>query len=291
MRSAGSSLSSAEELELHDHACWVYTSDEEHRRILTTYLTAGLARGERVLFLASPAERMPLVLEYLADAGQPVDDLRARGQLVLGVAEEAYLVDGHFDGDDRLRSYAAQVRAAVADGYAGLRVAAEVSWLHGCPAAQHAWPGYELKADLLATQLPFTALCAYDGRQWSVDELALIESFHQVNMRAEAAPPVAGFRVYAAPDGVLRLDGELDFAHSDRLSAALATAALAAERPVLDVSGLAFVDLAGMRAILTACQQVADARGPVTIRGASRTFRRIWQLGAFDTATHGVTVR
>jgi anti-anti-sigma factor len=269
----------------------VYASQDEHRRVLTDYLSRGLARRERVLFLASPPERAPLAIEYLLDAGVPVDVPLAEGQLVIGAAEEAYLADGRFDGDDRLRAYAEQVRAAVDDGYVGLRVAAELSWLRGRADARHSWPGYELRADLLATRLPLTALCIYDGRQWQPDELALIESVHQIDMSDRPGPPLVGFRVYASPDGVLCVGGELDFIHADRLVAALTTAALAAERPVLDVSGLEFVDLAGMRVIVRACQAVADMRGPVTIRGASRAFRRLWQWGSFDAATRAVTVR
>ncbi|WP_346120642.1 MEDS domain-containing protein [Micromonospora coerulea] len=291
MRRCGTGTVSDGALALHDHACWVYTSPDEHRRVLTDYLSRGLARNERVLFLASPPERAPLAIEYLLDAGVPFDVPLAEGQLVIGAAEEAYLVDGRFDGDDRLRAYAAQVRAAVDDGYLGLRVAAELSWLQGCPDARHSWPGYELRADLLAARLPFTALCIYDGRRWKPDELALIESVHQVNVSVRPGPPLIRFRVCASPDGVLCLGGELDFTHADRLVPALTTAALAAERPMLDVSGLEFVDVAGMRALVRACRAVADLRGLVTIRGASRAFQRLWQLGSFDVATRAVTVQ
>jgi anti-anti-sigma factor len=266
-----------EDLDLHDHVCWVYASEEEHRAVLASYLTAGLARDERVVFFGAPT-----VADYLSEAGVPVDELAEGGQLVLAPAEEEYLVDGRFDPDERLRGYAAAVQVALDEGFTGLRVAAETSWLLGCPTAQRVWPGYEFRADLLAVELPLTGLCAYDARHWPPEDLALLKSLHSLTVPARPGDVDTGFRLYGQRDGSIRLRGELDFVYAGQVRELLKAGAAESLAPVLDVTGLTFVDVAGMRAIGLTCQEMARKRRQATIRGASSLFRRVWQAAGFD---------
>ena len=276
------------DLDPHDHACWVFTSEREHRRVVTSFLTAGLARGERVVFLGSPGERVRLVDDYLDEAGVEVETLRASGQLVTGVAEDEYLGDGEFDADARLRRYASGARAAVADGYTGLRVATEVSWLHGCPTARHDWPSFELRADLLAATLPFTALCAYDGRHWRPDELAVLRSLHGRCLGPHA--DTAGFRLYGQRDGSLRLRGELDLAHAERVRSLLLSAVDGGGCRVLDITGLTFIDATGLRSVAAAGRLMVRQHGAATIRGSSAFFQRIWTLSGLDRLEPAIKV-
>jgi anti-anti-sigma factor len=277
-------------LDLHEHACWSYTSDGAHRSLLTSYLTAGLARNERVLFFGYPLERCATVADDLLAAGVPVAELTARGQLALAPATDQYIVDGRFDPDQRIQAYAAEVLAAVDAGYRGLRVAAEVPWLRPVPAGWQHWSEYELRADVLASRLPFSALCAYNARLWPAEELAVLAAVHGIS--AADAPPEAGtgFRLYAQRDGSVGLAGELDITHAGRVRELLVAAAGDSATPVLDVAGLEFVDVAGLRAVLAACQTMARTHGRTTIRGASRAFRRVWDLLDLDRLERAIVM-
>src|SRR5688572_20225699 len=107
------------ELGRHDHVCWIYGSDEEHRAGLVEYVDAGLRLGERVMVASASAHRsadngLP-VTTALGRAGVPVEAARATGQLVLTSAEQEYAGHGGFDPDGRLDRFAAYVRAAVAE--------------------------------------------------------------------------------------------------------------------------------------------------------------------------------
>jgi anti-anti-sigma factor len=278
-----------ESLGPHDHACWTYGSDEEYRAGIASYVGAGLVREERVVVL-SARDRPPA--DHLAAAGIPVAAAVHSGQLVLGIAEDEYLADGRFDADDRLRRLAVAHGAALDDGFTGLRVAAEVSWLLDHPSALDTWPAYEVRADVLAAAMQVTGVCAYDGRRWPDHELALLESLHGVTVRAGSPPPerATGFHLYGQRDGSIRLHGELDATHGEDVRLLLDAAAESSSAPVLDLAGLDFVDVAGARAIALACRAIVGRHGRATIRGASPVFRRVWALAEFDRAEPSIAV-
>ena len=276
-------------LDVHDHMCWVFTSDDQHQKVVTSFLGTGVARGERVMFLGSSPGRSKRITCYLGAAGLAVDDLFATGQLVVGTAEDMYLRNGRFDARARVHGYEATVRDALSAGFAGFRVAAEVAWLLGCPSARRDWPGYEFRADLLAARLPFAALCAY-GRLWQDDELALLAALHNRSAREEPSGATAGFRLYGQRDGSIRLSGELDAAYGENVRRVLDAGDAHAGVPVLDVAELRFVDVAGIRAVAAACQAMAKVSGRATIRGASDTFKKVWHLTGYDRVAPAVTV-
>jgi anti-anti-sigma factor len=261
-------------MSLGNHACWAFSTDREHRRVLTSYLSQGLRTEQRVAFFGSPHGREEIVASYLASAGYDVEQLVADGRLILGTADDIYLIDGEFSPDARIADYRAMVHAATGDGFKGLRVAGETTWLLQHNAARALWPGYELRADVLASQIPFLALCCYDQREWSEVEIARICSVHSHTLNAT---PRAAFHLHVAPNGGLTLAGELDFIHADTVEHALRAGAADA-RPVLDLSGLRFTDASGARAIAEGVRAFTQRHRKVAITGASPAFGKLWSL-------------
>ncbi|MCA1834225.1 MAG: STAS domain-containing protein [Actinomycetota bacterium] len=78
--------------------------------------------------------------------------------------------------------------------------------------------------------------------------------------------------------GSLAISGEIDCATSGFVESALVEAFKQADVRLLDLTGLTFADVSGMRVIAAAAQTIKDAHGRVQIRGASSTFRRLWLL-------------
>src|SRR5579871_6718388 len=69
-----------EGLELGQHACCRLDRDAR-RDAVATFITDGLARGERVAVLTDdPDEALPDLVGH----GTPIDELRSRGQLMVG---------------------------------------------------------------------------------------------------------------------------------------------------------------------------------------------------------------
>jgi anti-anti-sigma factor len=79
---------------------------------------------------------------------------------------------------------------------------------------------------------------------------------------------------------VLLVEGELDITATAQISDALTTGcSLARDRLVVDVSGLAFIDIAGLRVLLSAHNRLlGPGRAGIVVRGASGIVRRVFEL-------------
>jgi anti-anti-sigma factor len=259
------------DLTMHDHLCFVYDQDVDVRQALLEYALTGLARRERVCVFSMPGAASAEIEADLSARGLPVADLVARGMLVLASAEHAYPVAGFLAADQRLTGYVDAVQTALAGGHTGLRVYVETQLLLAHPDVLAAWPAYELRIDVLVKQLPLTAVCAYDARRWTANNLVLAATVHTQQSRE-----LTTFRLHAGRDGALRLSGELDFLTANHLYRLVVRTAPTRPSAVLDLSGIRFMDVTGARTIGTACEAIAGRHGPTVLRGASPLLRRIW---------------
>src|SRR5437879_3891176 len=100
-----------------DHVCWVVDAEETKRDAVVAFLRDGLARGERLL--------------YVAD--QPLDDLVALGNLTGLLADgrlraeqlTALFAAGHVDPVTQVGRLRDLTTEALDAGYTGLRVATD----------------------------------------------------------------------------------------------------------------------------------------------------------------------
>ena len=140
------------------------------------------------------------------------------------------------DPDRLLAIYAAATDEALAEGFSGLRVVADVTDLATDPGCQCRW---ESVADRFMAERPLSALCCYDRRRLAPEVLRDLCAVHPV-----VNEPVP-FRIYAAGDD-LRLEGEIDYFSSDALQRLLQ---LTRADGGLDLSGAGFIDHHGARVI------------------------------------------
>jgi anti-anti-sigma factor len=93
------------------------------------------------------------------------------------------------------------------------------------------------------------------------------------------------FHIVAEPEGRWQLSGEVDFAVASDFAIAFAEVVATPGKCVVDVSGLTFIDVAGMRALAEVC-----GRPGVTVQlsGVPPTLRRFWVLARFDRVAPAV---
>jgi len=267
VRPAGE-VSDLQGLGRHDHVCWFYDDVSDYAASAREFLLDGLARGERLLCVGDVAIRSategPAALPDAAEllrTGQlhllPIGAVYAAGSERRSVAEQL-----HF--------YSRAVDRALEDGYAGLRVAAEVTELAG-DADHLAW---EQAADRFIVAGPGMAtMCAYRVGVLG-DELR--DRLLQVHPLAGGRAPAAGFRLYC-DEGALVLRGEVDSFSAGELADVLATSPRPSGVLILDADGLAFIDAAGTR-VLAAWRDALRAGGvELTLRNPPRVLRRVWQ--------------
>jgi ABC-type transporter Mla MlaB component len=255
-----------------DHLCWVHGGDDDAAfdDAVRAFLAGGLARGERLLIVGertidgARAEAGPLT---------GVDRLVADGTLRLMTLAEAYAATGSFSAERQLEFYDGATRRALAEGYAGLRVVAELTALAEHPQRHSELLRWEHLADRYMVEGPgMTAMCAYRG-DLPPAALADVTSVHPA---ASAPTGMPQFRLFFDDDRLV-LAGSIDVSEADRLARLLA-----GSRPgpalLLDLSRLGFVDVAGCRVIARWAGDLCGHGVAVEIRGASRLFRRVWDL-------------
>jgi anti-anti-sigma factor len=255
--------------EPHDHASWAYTSAAERAAVVCGWLGAGLDAGFRCLYVAD-AERDQLLGELAAipDA----EDAVAQGALVVMASRAAYDLRRPIDPEAQLAMYAGATDQALAEGYAGLRVAADITPLvldRSRLASHLAWEQY---ADWYIATHPLSPLCLYDKtRVGGVEPIACVHP-----LQGPAGPAVAIF----AEDGARRVQGEIDSYLAPMLVDVVRQ--MPEEEIVLDLRGVGFIDARSAWMLHRALVRIRDTGRSLRVVGASPPFELVWTTCGFD---------
>jgi anti-anti-sigma regulatory factor len=259
-----------------EHACSRLAHLDDQERLAAAFVRDGLSRSQKVVYVHDRAAAEG-VLRLLRAHHAGVDAAMANGQLELRRAQDVYLVDGTFEEERTLATMLAEHAQALADGFAGLSVVADMAWAlgraPGGPLAE-----YEHQVGDLLDGPSLTILCQYDHARFAVALLGDVADAHHVDVPPELAAIVREGRIAAAviqPGSVLRLAGDLDFECAQTLADVLDGHFHGPLR--LDLADLAFVDVAGMRALRGRTGQ------DLLIVAASESVRRLVPLLAWDT--------
>lgn len=186
-----------------DHLCWLHDDDGSFDTAVRAFLAGGLARGERLLCVG---ERAIATLEGAGGDLGDVPALLADGALGTMTVAEAYGVAGPLVAARQRTFYATETERALADGYRGLRVVAELSDLAADPGQRDELVRWEHVADeFLASGAGMTAMCAYRS-DLPPATLADVLALHPL---AHGAGHLAPYRLFFDADRVV-LAGSVD---------------------------------------------------------------------------------
>lgn len=241
-----------------DHVCWVVEDPVSYAAVAGPLIAEGRARGQHVVVFAPEGRAVPL-------ATTPADSVAAADPYA------AFFGQGPLDPGIMLRALRKLSARAREGGYDGLRVISDMDWLlPGSPTPEEI-AGLEIIVDRAARELGATIVCAY--RRSSFDSVALLGALpvHPIRWGHDAGPQ---FDFRADGTSGWLLSGEIDVAVIGTFAAAFAAAASLGDC-LVDVSGLEFVDVAGLRAMSQAARR---AHADVQLRGAPAALNRLWQL-------------
>jgi anti-anti-sigma regulatory factor len=262
-------LDPAERFGLCDHACWAYGSAAERAAAASSWIADGLALGQRAMYVA--AAPVDDLTEDLDDVPER-DEAIACGALVIADARNLYDLSTPIDARAQLAVYAAAVEQAIKDGFAGIRVAADITALVADPARRPAHLHWEQFADRYMTEQPLAPLCLYDRRQI---EFPAVELIHPL-----AGPTPRPYSLYALGAHESALAGEIDGLTAEPLADAVT--ALPDDGDTIEISGLRFLDGYGAWLLQDALHGRRVAGRPLALRGASPLVRRVWAACSFD---------
>ncbi|WP_371580542.1 MEDS domain-containing protein [Streptomyces sp. NBC_01314] len=191
-----------ERLRLGDHACMgpgdIEGAGESPWKVFTAYTRTSLARGEKVLLVMDPDDLSDNEVVALLDRGSgQVVAARAAGQLSLKRNTEVYAPDSRFQEQRTIDTYAAEVDRARDEGWAGLRVAADMSWAPRMNLGHDRLLDYEASVAPLFADPLFTAICWYDRRHFDDDLTARVDEVHPLRVMER----LDSLEVTETPDG------------------------------------------------------------------------------------------
>jgi anti-anti-sigma factor len=260
------------EVEWAPHTLLVHREESHRQASVGAWVQRGLQRGDRIYY-ATVAGDTHAVTD-LSRAGVDVPRAVREGQLTFVASEE------FFPGAQQ----AALVERALAEGFPGVRLSAQAD-----PAIREVGPSRfraidELMDELCAT-LPVSVLCQYDALA-ATDTADAARLATAVDCHLDAIRD-AQMRVQRRSDQV-SVGGEVDLVSADVLAHALRRiggsehASEEASELVLDLAELAFVDVAGCRALVTGTEALRDGGGRVFLRGVNGQVQKVMALLGID---------
>jgi hypothetical protein len=194
--------------EPHGHLCQIYTTLEEWKTAVATFLITGLSQNEKC-YCVVDNHTANQVRALLHAQGVDVTTAGASGQLVISHETETYTQGGFFNPDQVIASLITEAKKAVAEGYRAIRGVGEMSWvLRGHPGSNR-FVEYEAKLNRdFFPQYPVTGICQYEWRRFGLPLLLDIICTHPTIMVGTTVYdnpyyiPAAGFlnRKYSTAD-------------------------------------------------------------------------------------------
>ncbi len=254
------------------HACCTFRDELDRRNIVSDYLAAGIATGDRVFVFTRGGDPERAAHDFGLAA---FERLTASGQLTVASAEDAYFEDGVFDGEARAAGFGALADAAVAEGFRRVRVYADNGWMPATLDDPNEWIEYELRIAQLVPKHPVIGLCGFLDRDSVVLDDEIIDAVHEHRLGAGERP--SPYSLFGRADGTWAVRGEIDLRCWESFGRVLASAGALSDVPTVDLSNLEFID------VRTTSELHELARTErVVLRSPSRAFVRLWGLLGFD---------
>ncbi len=145
------------------HICQLYNKIEETKSVAARLLYVGLTSSERCLFVGSPSSCQDIE-EALEKLGADVAEAKERDQLRLMSDREPFLIGKRFDPYHLLSTHNTFIAQAHRDGWHGVRISIDMTWLTRDVATPEQILKYEAASDAVFTfqNAPIIALMLYD---------------------------------------------------------------------------------------------------------------------------------
>jgi len=185
------------------HVCLPFEREDEKHNATVAFIHEGLSRGARCMFLGTKDD-FDMLGRGLEELGICTRRATSRGALLYRTVEEVYLYGGIFDPPRALDHTEALIDAALVDGFAGLRMTAELTRIP----AQGEWEKivwYDAMINERFARRPIATLCRYPRAMIPAVRVRDVLRTHPVAIvRGESCDNP----FYERPEIVLRGDAE-----------------------------------------------------------------------------------
>lgn len=254
------------------HVLLLHHTETQRRSGVLAWVRRGLRVGAKLIY-TEPADAEDRSLGTLVEAQPEAQEALERGQVEILQADVRT-----YDPDWQLR----KVQDALDGGYPAVHWSAEASTAWSVMSrVEHL--ELERNADALCRSIPLSFMCQYSAQE-SERMLPTLCATHTSGV----VDPL--LRVLHDGDDVV-LAGEVDPSNRDTVASFLdvTTSGRPADPLVVDLSDLDFLDVSGVRALMTGTNRFRSRGGSVRLRDPRRHVERIGRL-VLCTPAHGFTV-
>jgi hypothetical protein len=145
----------------HRHICAFFNSVDEQHRVLRSFITEGLDRGEKAFHIVDGALREDH-LRWLGESGVDVQRTMGSGQLEVKPWQDAYLRGDRFDQDAMLALIEERLQSGPASGYPMTRLLGQMEWACLDKPGSDDLLEYETRLNYVLPKYDDTVICTYD---------------------------------------------------------------------------------------------------------------------------------
>jgi anti-anti-sigma regulatory factor len=265
------------ELSPDAHACLTFGAPDDLLDLTAAFVRDGLASGFRVVVLSDSPQLATAKLAWREIAAETAV---AAGQMVMVASQDGLVGPQGFSAGQAMSWLRDQLADSRRHGYAGIRVALDMSWALRPMTGIEELPVLEEEIAAAVSGAGMSVLCGYDRERFDPVTLALIAPFHSHAVAAATYydDPVLRICRQYVPPGV-RLAGEMDFLASEALALALGEAIRIDGDITINMASLSFIDASSIRMITDAAASLDPSRTMV-LRCPPMIEARFAQLGA-----------
>ena len=185
-----------------DHVCRIYETEAEQWAAAVPFVTQGLARGERCLYVSDDRTAEQL-FQALAASGVDVAHERERGALRPLTKRDSFLKSGEFDPAEMIAFLRREEADALAAGFTGMRLAGEMTWALGPEVGNDRLIEYEARLNQFLTESRAVVLCQYNRQRFDAAVIHDVLRTHPVAVLGDQIYPNP---YYEPPELVLGAD-------------------------------------------------------------------------------------
>ena len=163
-------------VELHEHLCLIYSTQQEQFSATIPFLKSGLERGEKCIYIADTSATAT-VANGLRAEGIDIDAAIRRGSLTI-TGREIYPETTNFDPDRMIEFLGEAVNATKSAGYSALRVTDEMTWVTRIDPRPERLIEYEAKVNHFLHDYDILGICQYDRKLFPPEVLLEIIRTH-----------------------------------------------------------------------------------------------------------------
>ncbi|MET7599224.1 MEDS domain-containing protein [Streptomyces sp. NPDC005481] len=162
-----------------DHAFFGYEGDTHGRDVMSAFVWAGLARGEKVIVFGPPHLAESQVWSAFEEAPGPLlATARRTGRLSLSSMRQLIMPEAKFTADRQWERITEETRSARDEGFTGLRTYIDMGWVADLGADVEAMMDRERRAGHLFADGFYSEICAYDEDRFEEPVLRTMRHAH-----------------------------------------------------------------------------------------------------------------